>query len=270
MGSRREAFARQGRRGMGGNPHSGLVPHSATKACRRKCPRPSGLRRHGTLGCVVFGRPSPLRGLACLNALPKVRGARNATSSIYEIAPSVQCMKRIRHLQIKRRKVLACIAEELALKPLHGAIMGMRSNIGDVISHFGGPVAEYNYKWCAAFVYHCCHLAGFTMPRKYTRDVRGSFADVHVWLQWAKSPENRFYWSARARSCCPERGDIVVFDNAFEPGAHDHIGIVLRVNRTKIKTAEGNVNNLSLALWRKRDRHVRGFIRIPNDWSPTT
>ena len=78
MDTRRKTLARQGMRGSGGYTLSGLASTPATKTCRRKMSRPSGLQWHIVLDGVVFGRPSPLRGLTCLDALSKTCGTRNA------------------------------------------------------------------------------------------------------------------------------------------------------------------------------------------------
>lgn len=44
---------------------------------------PCGLRWHGILGSIGFGRPSPLQGLACLAVWPKIRGSRHARHPNY-------------------------------------------------------------------------------------------------------------------------------------------------------------------------------------------
>jgi hypothetical protein len=145
--------------------------------------------------------------------------------------------------------------------------MGLRSNIKQLRDYFpDGPRREFEGKWCAAFVYHCCIQAGFNLPHRYPSKEFGTFAGVRAWLYWAKLRENRCYFSARNRHYSPEAGDIVVYDRLFDPGPHDHIGIVLAVDRKSLRVAEGNVNNLSVVLWRKRNSHVRGYIRIPNDY----
>ena len=91
-------------------------------------------------------------------------------------------------------------------------------------------------------------------------------AGVRTWLEWAKQSENRFYFSARRRGFRPRRGDLVIFDRVFDPGPHDHIGVVLRVSTGKLRVAEGNVNNLSAIVERARDSHIRGYIRVPDDY----
>jgi len=57
-----------------------------------------------------------------------------------------------------------------------------------------------------------------------------------------------------------------VFDRLFDPGPHDHIGVLLAVGKHNIRVAEGNVNNLSAVVERKRNCHIRGYIRIPQDY----
>ena len=167
----------------------------------------------------------------------------------------------------KKRLQLVKIAEALALKPFHGNLMGLASNIKPITDHFpDGPREEFEGKWCAAFVYHCCIKAGFEIPYRYPLKKFGTFAGVQAWLQWAKLRENKFYYSTRNRGFSPQAGDIVIYDGVFDPGPHDHIGIVLAVDSQNIRVAEGNVNNLSIVLSRKRNSCVRGYIRIPDDY----
>jgi hypothetical protein len=162
---------------------------------------------------------------------------------------------------------LAAVAEALARKPFYGNTMGLKSNLQPIVKHFA-PAAhrEFDGKWCAAFLYHCCVLVGFGLPARHPRPVSCSFAGVPAWIEWAKLPANRFYFSARNATFAPERSDIVVFDRLFDPGPHDHIGVVLAVDKRVIQVAEGNVNNLSAVVERERNSHVRGYIRIPQDY----
>ena len=57
-----------------------------------------------------------------------------------------------------------------------------------------------------------------------------------------------------------------MFDRVFDNTEHDHIGIVLEVSAEYIVTAEGNFNNISAVVARKRDEHIRGYIRIPEKY----
>lgn len=168
---------------------------------------------------------------------------------------------------MQKREKLARVAETLALKPFHGNTMGLKSNLKPITDDFTGPRSDFEGKWCASFVYHCCVLAGFDIPPSYPSRTFGSFAGVAAWLGWAKLPCNRFYHSARNSSFSPARGDIVIYDRVFDPGPHDHMGIVLEVSDRRIRVAEGNVNDLSVVVERDRNRHIRGYIRIPNDYA---
>ena len=162
---------------------------------------------------------------------------------------------------------LAAVAEALAGKPFYGNTMGLRSNLQAIVKHFApAPHREFDGKWCAAFVYHCCVLVGFGLPSRHPKPVSCSFAGVRAWIQWAKLQANRFYCSARNAAFAPKRGDLVVFDRLFDPGPHDHMGVVLAVGNHKIRVAEGNVNNLSAVVERERNSHIRGYIRIPEDY----
>jgi hypothetical protein len=166
-----------------------------------------------------------------------------------------------------RQHHLAAVAEALARKPFHGNVMGLKPNLHPIMDHFArARHAEFDGKWCAAFAYHCCAVAGLDLPPRYPEPVSCSFAGVRAWIEWAKLPANRFYFSARNAAFTPKRGDLVVFDRVFEPAPHDHIGVVLAVGRDGIRVAEGNLNNLSAVVERERNSHIRGYIRIPEDY----
>jgi len=166
-----------------------------------------------------------------------------------------------------REHRLATVAEALARTPFYGNTMGLTSNLQPIVKHFSpAPHSEFDGKWCAAFVYHCSFQAGLDLPPRHPEPVSCSFAGVRAWIEWAKLPPNRFYSSARNATYTPKRGDLVVFDWLFDPGPHDHIGVVLAVGKSKIWVAEGNVNNVSNVVERKRNSHVRGFIRIPKHY----
>ncbi|MFC1737105.1 CHAP domain-containing protein [Candidatus Hydrogenedentota bacterium] len=168
---------------------------------------------------------------------------------------------------ITKRQNLVRIAEKLALKPFHDKMMGLSSNIELITDHFPeGPRAEFDGKWCAAFVYHCCVQAGFEIPYRHPTKAFGTFAGVRAWLQWAKLQENRFYFSSRNSRCNPESGDIVIYDHVFDPGPHDHMGIVLAASDEALRVAEGNVHGISAVVERTRNSHIRGYIRIPNNY----
>ena len=64
----------------------------------------------------------------------------------------------------------------------------------------------------------------------------------------------------------PWRGDIVIYDRVFDPGPHDHMGVVLAMMKDRMVVAEGNLNNISAVVERKPGRHVRGFVRIPDGY----
>jgi hypothetical protein len=166
----------------------------------------------------------------------------------------------------KRRHALAQIAEKLARKPLRGDENKAGADLAPVLAHFTRKNHNIGFDWCAAFVYHCCVQAGFEIPARYPEPIRYSFAAVPAWLQWAKLPGHRFYYSAQNRVFVPCRGDLVVFDNVLGNVPHDHIGIVLAVRRRELTTAEGCVANASGIFRRRRGRCIRGYVRIPSDY----
>ena len=59
----------------------------------------------------------------------------------------------------------------------------------------------------------------------------------------------------------PQIGDIVLFDCVFRNEEHDHIAIIVDVNKDFITTAEGNFNNVS-AIVKRTYNNVRGYIRL--------
>jgi hypothetical protein len=163
---------------------------------------------------------------------------------------------------------LAKCAEASARRPFHGNLMGLRSNLKPITDHFPeGPRSDFEGKWCAAFVYHCCVSVGYNFPHRHPEPLTCSFAGVRAWLEWSKLPCNEFYFARRNRSFSPRRGDIVIYDRVIDPGPHDHIGVVLNVRKDRLSVAEGNVNNISAVVEREIGQHVRGFVRIPDDYA---
>lgn len=157
---------------------------------------------------------------------------------------------------------LANTARAEAMKMYHDAVMGVKSNIQDIIQYFPRwPLKEATGLWCAAFVYHCCQLAGYDFPIRPKECASCNLAGCGAWEEWAKA-DNRIGW--RSKTCQPMPGDIVIFDKVFENKIHDHIGIVLENRPNTILTAEGNINGVSGILERPKDRHIRGYISLPD------
>ena len=75
------------------------------------------------------------------------------------------------------------------------------------------------------------------------------------------------FHSGKDKAFHPAAGDVVLFDRVFNNTDHDHIGIVLDNFHNYIITAEGNVENVSRILERKKDSHIRAYIRIPDNFS---
>jgi len=166
------------------------------------------------------------------------------------------------------RTHLAETARAEALKCFHGDVMTASSNLDSVISPFPGwSRREADGLWCAAFVYYCCQKAGFLFPIRPIAGLSSNLAGCLAWEEWAQQDSRLEYHPADEPSFQPEAGDIVLFDHVFVPTGHDHIGIVLERGSDFLLTAEGNVNNLSALLTRKRDHHIRAYIRIPNHFS---
>ncbi|MGF7060708.1 CHAP domain-containing protein [Brassicibacter mesophilus] len=167
-----------------------------------------------------------------------------------------------------KREKLANIAKEEAQKCLHGNVMTVKSNIQPIANLFPKWALEnWDGKWCAAFVYYCCIKAGFNIPVKYPNEkVTFSFAGCGAWEEWAKLHENHFYYSREDKHFLPEKGDIVLYDKVFCDKPHDHIGIIIENTNNSIIVAEGNINNVSGIIEREKNNHIRGYIRIPNDY----
>lgn len=122
--------------------------------------------------------------------------------------------------------------------------------------------------WCAAFVYHCCYEAGFILPMRHPR-VEQRFTSIKGWLDFASLLVNGFYHPKGETGFIPERGDIVVFDRLLEDKQPaDHMGVVVMTSPERITVAEGNArsSNVSDVIEHSATHHVRGYIRLPNDY----
>ena len=163
---------------------------------------------------------------------------------------------------------LAETARAEALKCFHGSVMTIESNLAPIISLFPSwTIQEADGLWCAAFVYYCCRKAGYTFPIRPIDGLSSNLAGCLAWDEWAQRDERLEYHPQSDLAFQPEPGDIVLFDNVFVPVEHDHIGIVLENRKDSLLTAEGNVCNLSAVLERRKGRHIRAYIRIPNHFS---
>lgn len=169
---------------------------------------------------------------------------------------------------MNNRYTLAKVAEAAALRPFHGYVMSLKSNLVPIISPFPKwSLRKADKKWCAAFIYYCCIKAGYNLPVKHPHpNITCNFAGCFAWEQWAELKENNFFHKAKNSSFKPDKGDIVLYNRVFDPGPHDHIGIILENMGNDLIVAEGNVNNLSVVLTRPVNSHVRGYIRIPDNW----
>ena len=161
---------------------------------------------------------------------------------------------------------LADTARKEALRCFHGYVMGTESNLDKIIRPFPKwTLEEADGLWCAAFVYHCCILAGIAIPIRPKECVTSNLAGCLAWEEWAVSDDRIAYHRADT-SYDPVCGDIVLFDNVFCNSEHDHIGIVLENKEFSITVAEGNINNISGVLERSKDIHIRAYISIPDDF----
>ena len=158
---------------------------------------------------------------------------------------------------------LAEVAGQEAQKGFHGKIPGEPPNIHKIVELFPKwSVDEADALWCAAFVFYCCKKAGMCIPYKPT-ECSLSLAACPAWEEWAKADHRITYVSGSDE---PQSGDIVLFDHVFCDSPHDHMGIVIEVKKDILVVAEGNFNNVSCVVERKRDTHIRCYIRIPVDF----
>ncbi len=164
-----------------------------------------------------------------------------------------------------KRSLLASISEELARRTLRGNKSKCGPELEPILSQFRKDKKK-GFDWCAAFVFHCCIEAGFSLPARHPVPVKHSFAGVSAWIQWARMSGNGFYYSARNIRFRPQRGDLIIYNNLLGQGPNDHIGVILSGRAPGLVTAEGNIGNVSGIFRRDRTRFVKGFIRIPSSY----
>ena len=159
---------------------------------------------------------------------------------------------------------LAETARTEALKTYHGFVSETEPNFAPIIAPFPHwSPQEADGCWCAAFVYHCCVTAGFDIPIRPKECQVSHLGGCLAWEEWAQG-DPRLLYRTPAEGYDPAPGDIVLFDRVFNGSEHDHIGVVLENDPDAILTAEGNINNLSGLLRRKKDEHIRGYITLPD------
>lgn len=166
------------------------------------------------------------------------------------------------------RNRLVEVAIRNAKLPYHGYLEGQDTNITPIIALF----PKWNVKaadgyWCAAFVYYCCIEAGFQFPYSPDECETCSLAGCGGWEEFTMKNPNIEYHK-RSEDFQPMPGDIVIYDKVFENQEHDHIGIIVKVNKKSIVAAEGNINhtNTSGLIRRKIDKHIRAYVRIPDGY----
>ena len=228
---------------------------------------------------------------------------------LYDVAAPVRCAdeKRLRQLLVAqglparfavaavsppvlappaadRRVRLADIAEELAARPLCGDANQAGPDLAPLLRYFPRPDPAVGLNWCAAFVYHCCWLAGFLLPIRLPLPPAAARPDlvpiggdpvqadsrlsaVAPWVAWAGRPERSEFHPVCEAGFQPQRGDLVVFagllaESPADSPRYDHIGVVLSCDHDMLCTAEGNVGNRSGIFSRARDGRVAGYIRL--------
>ena len=164
------------------------------------------------------------------------------------------------------RKYLAELAKKAAQTPFHGNIEGEESNLEPIIRYFPKwTLGEADGLWCAAFVYYCCREAGFEIPIRPDASKTCHLAGCIAWEAFAAS-DPRITYCKGGEGFVPEPGDIVIYDRVFENKEHDHIGIVIENRGDMILAAEGNIANRSGIIERRKNEHIRAYIRIPDGY----
>lgn len=162
-----------------------------------------------------------------------------------------------------RRKLLAEIAKELALRPLIGDENKSGPDLEPILNYFPREDPNIGFDWCAAFVYFCCVRSGIKLPVRYREPVSCNFAWVKAWVEWGRLYD--FYYPISEQSFIPDQGDLIIFDNILGNGSKDHIGVVIGIEQNKIITAEGNYLNKS-GVFRRTRNQINGFIRIADTY----
>ncbi len=166
------------------------------------------------------------------------------------------------------RSTLAETARQLALSSFHGSVDGKENNLQPLVQHFRRwDVKKADRLWCAAFVYHACITAGFQIPFSPEECTVCSLAGVPAWEELAKKDPRIGYHLPSGFE--PQPGDIVLYDHVFCRQPHDHIGIVIENHPDHILAAEGNIGNTNVSglIRRKKDEHIRCYIRLPENYS---
>lgn len=158
---------------------------------------------------------------------------------------------------------LAVVAEQEAHKNYHGYVCGTEANLKPLIEMFPAwDMRKWDNHWCAAFVYYCCMQAGFVLPVKYPDERIGcNFAGCVAWEQWAGLPEVDRLTEYQEGMELAE-GDVVLFDSISDGMIQDQIAIVLKDLGDRVVLAEGNFNNVSAVVTRKKNNHIRAVINM--------
>lgn len=175
--------------------------------------------------------------------------------------------------------IFAEIAEQLAAKNMIGDLSD--PDYMDILQYYPeNDPKEFYHCWCAAFVYHCCRLAGMHLPLGTGKTGRKGqfryFTGCIAWVEWAR----HLGYLLDVKDGDPRRGDIVIYNQIIPAQRQqkdslwcDHIGIVLESGPDTITAAEGNVDNRNVSgiVTRPRDATIGCYIRIPeknpyDDW----
>ena len=163
-----------------------------------------------------------------------------------------------------RRTTLAGIARDVASQQLRGAVYGAgpASDRGRA-QRPPDPPGTANANWNATFVAHCARAAGLILPPDAGAWAPVPFPTVRAWVAWATRPEHACYYLTGTTDFTPDVGDLVIFDDLLGQGPQDHLGVLVDQTDHAFVTAEGNVKDCTGIFVRRKDRHINGFILLP-------
>jgi len=168
---------------------------------------------------------------------------------------------------MNKSQKLSQIAKMEAQRFFHGRVMKTEHNLHEIIEPFPKwEIEESDGMWCAGFVYYCCKKAGFDLPISPKECRTCNLAGCGAWEELAIADSDIIYTNANDNDYIPSPGDIVLFDRVFIDEEHDHIGIIVENKHNSIIVAEGNINNVSGIIERKKDSHIRAYIRFPDNY----
>lgn len=137
---------------------------------------------------------------------------------------------------------------------------------GWVWKRMGRPVGE---AWCASFICACADKVGKIL--NYV--IYNSPSVRRMVLEGQKKKYGKYLKGPMyGNSPTPQKGDLITFDEGFNTSGYDHIGIVIKVSKSRVFTIEGNVggrgsryNHVDYRDYSRTNKMISGYYRP--DWS---